>query len=335
MSKSKGNLVFVSACAQRRRPGRDPARRCCPTTTGPTGSGPTTSRPLAPGAPSPEAPGALALVAGAPAHRSRARARPARATTQARLASAAVARWATDRHPRPLGQPGRRGRARARRARRAVHARPALKSRRRRRPPGRVPRPSPRASGPPIRPRRRPFGGHLVRCTNWEGGEPQGRPWMSLMSPRGPPPRPRLRRVRRVVAAGAQVALELLGDRLAGGLGQLDSASPALLERRRTRRFVVLGGHLVDGAPTPGPARQVAQRHLDVEEVLDPAQQRQRRLRVGRLGDVVRDAAQNVTAGMPARRTRPAAPRDAGRPLVAGVAPARGRRRQVGRRRCR
>ena len=57
-----------------------------------------------------------------------------------------------------------------------------------------------------------------------------------------------------------------------------------------SRDLVVLGGHLVDELlPLVGLLGQVGQRHLDVEHLLDPVQQRERRLRVRRLRHVVRD----------------------------------------------
>ena len=77
--------------------------------------------------------------------------------------------------------------------------------------------------------------------------------------------------------------------------------------------LVVLGGHLVHALlPLVGLLGQVGQRHRHVEHLLDPVQQRERRLRVRRLGHVV-------------RHRRPERDRRDARP---------GRRRPAGRRRC-
>jgi Sulfotransferase family len=91
------------------------------------------------------------------------------------------------------------------------------------------------------------------------------------------------------VAAAAQVALELAGDRVTGRLGQVGRVL-GLLERAHVLGHVrVLLGELVHAAfPGPGLLRQVPLRERHVEHVLDRAQQRQRDLRRRRLGDVVR-----------------------------------------------
>ena len=94
--------------------------------------------------------------------------------------------------------------------------------------------------------------------------------------------------------AAAQVALELGGQRvavdLAQRLGHVDLGVAALFEGRDVLGdLLVLGRHLGDRLlPLLGLGRQVGQRHLDVEDVLDAAQQRHGGLRVRRLRDVVR-----------------------------------------------
>ena len=116
------------------------------------------------------------------------------------------------------------------------------------------------------------------------------------------------------LAAALQVPLELAGDGLAGGLGELGGVA-GLLERPHVLGDVlVLLGELVDAAlPGAGVLGQVAERDADLEQVLDAAEQGQRRLRAR--------AAARRSAGRPPSTTRPGC-RDA-------------RRRPGRRRRCR
>ena len=87
-----------------------------------------------------------------------------------------------------------------------------------------------------------------------------------------------------------EVALELPGDRLAAGLGQLGGVLALLEVADVLRDVLVLLGELGDAA-LPGAAvlGQVAQRDAGLEQVLDLAEQRQRGLGAGRLRQVVGD----------------------------------------------
>ncbi len=89
--------------------------------------------------------------------------------------------------------------------------------------------------------------------------------------------------------AAPQIALEFAGDGLTGRLRQLGGV-PGLLQRLDVLGdLAVLGSQLVHAQlPGAGVLAQLAERDADVEQVLQPVEQRQAGLGVGRLGDVVR-----------------------------------------------
>ena len=134
---------------------------------------------------------------------------------------------------------------------------------------------------------------------------------------------------RQVVAAAAEVALELAGDRVAVGLGEVDLGG-ALLERPHVLDdLVVLAGHLVDGLdPVLGLLGQRAQRHRELEDLLDPLQQGDGRARRRRLRHVVRDGGPEADRrqARPARR-RPGRRRGCRSAPRSGRSPARRRAR--------
>ena len=91
------------------------------------------------------------------------------------------------------------------------------------------------------------------------------------------------------VAPAAQVPLELPGDGVAAGLRQVRRVLCLLQRLDVLGDLRVLLGQLVYPAfPGSRLVRQVSQRQGDVEYVLDPAEQRQRCLRAGRLRHVMR-----------------------------------------------
>src|SRR5918992_2676642 len=94
---------------------------------------------------------------------------------------------------------------------------------------------------------------------------------------------------RALVTPPLEVALELARDRLPGGLRQVGGV-PGLLEGAHVVGDVlVLLRELVDAAlPGTRVLGQVAERDADLEQVLQLADQGERRLRAGRLRDVVR-----------------------------------------------
>ena len=92
-----------------------------------------------------------------------------------------------------------------------------------------------------------------------------------------------------LVAATLEVALELAGDGLAGGLGELGGVAGLLEGPDVLGDVLVLLGELVDPAlPGAGVLGQVAEGDAHLEEVLDPAEQGEGGLGAGRLRDVVR-----------------------------------------------
>ena len=102
------------------------------------------------------------------------------------------------------------------------------------------------------------------------------------------------------------------------GLGQLGGVAGLLERADVVGDVLVLLGELVDAAlPGAGVLGQVAERDADLEQVLELAEQRQRRLGARRLGDVVRHR-------RPVGHRRDVEPHagvledadDAGRPLV-------------------
>ena len=104
------------------------------------------------------------------------------------------------------------------------------------------------------------------------------------------PARPAVRRLRfsLFVSAALEVPLELAGDGLAGGLGELGGVAGLLEGPDVLGDVLVLLGELVDAAlPGAGVLGEVAERDADLEEVLDPAEQGEGGLRAGRLRDVV------------------------------------------------
>src|SRR3954447_15795943 len=120
------------------------------------------------------------------------------------------------------------------------------------------------------------------------------------------------------VVAAAQVALELASDRLAARLGQLGGVLGVLELADVLRDLGVLLGQLVDAVlPRPCVLRQVAERHRHVEQLLDAAQQGERRLGGGRLPHVVRHRRPQRETGNPGPgRAVLQDADDAGRPLV-------------------
>src|SRR3954452_16471493 len=93
-----------------------------------------------------------------------------------------------------------------------------------------------------------------------------------------------------VGVAALEVALELAGDRLAAGLGELGGVLALLEVADVLGDVLVLLGQLGD-APLPGAALlgQVAERDAGLQQVLDLAEQREGGLGAGRLGQVVGD----------------------------------------------
>ncbi len=125
--------------------------------------------------------------------------------------------------------------------------------------------------------------------------------------------------LRVVGPSAAEVALELAGDRLAGRLRRLGQVL-GLLERADVLRDLgVLRRQLVDAAlPGAGVLGQVTERDGDVEQVLDVAEQGQRRLGARRLRDVVRHRRPDRQRGYPGPAARVLDdPDDAGRAFVA------------------
>ena len=93
-----------------------------------------------------------------------------------------------------------------------------------------------------------------------------------------------------VVAPALQVALELAGDRLAARLREIDGVACLLELVDVVGNLIVLRCQLIDaGLPGARLLGEVAERHRDVEQVLDPPNERQGCLRAGRLGDIVGD----------------------------------------------
>src|SRR3954452_10603260 len=71
-------------------------------------------------------------------------------------------------------------------------------------------------------------------------------------------------------AAAAEVALELAGDRVAAGPGQVVLSGTLLQRADVLDDLGVLVGHLVDGLdPVVGLLRQRAHRHGELEDLLD------------------------------------------------------------------
>src|SRR3712207_1971954 len=121
-------------------------------------------------------------------------------------------------------------------------------------------------------------------------------------------------------ATAAQIPLELAGDLVAVGLGEVALGGPLLERAHVLDDLGVLVGHLVDGPhPVVGLLRQRAERHVELEDLLDPLQQRDRRPGGRRLRHVVRDGgpeADRRQPGLHAGVLEDA--EDAGGPLVAG-----------------
>ena len=154
---------------------------------------------------------------------------------------------------------------------------------------------------------------------------------LSVLRGTAPWPALRVRQARASArgAAAAEVALELAGDLVAVGLGQVDLGGPLLERAHVLDDLVVLVGHLVDGLdPVVGLLRQRAERHGQLEDLLDPLQQRHGGPRRRRLRDVVRHGgpeADRRQPGLHAGVLEDA--EDPGRALVAGGLQAVGRAR--------
>src|SRR4051812_19317734 len=93
-----------------------------------------------------------------------------------------------------------------------------------------------------------------------------------------------------VLGPALEVALELPGDRLATGLGQVGGVAGLLEGPDVVRDVLVLLGELVDTA-LPGPCvlGELPERDAALEQLLDLPEQGERRLRARWLRDVVRD----------------------------------------------
>ena len=176
--------------------------------------------------------------------------------------------------PRPLARGGPTAPSRAQ-AERLVAARPRRAGRRPRRARG-ASRSSTRGPSRPA-PRRRLAAPTLVR--DLLDARLGRRSWTASRS-----------RVASSSVSRREVALELAGDRLAAGLGEVGGVAGLLERADVVADLLVLLGQLVDAAlPGPGLLGQVAERDADLEQVLELAEQRQRGLGARRLGDVVRD----------------------------------------------